>query len=53
MLARMLVDQGTYNAKEALKAYIYWLNLILSTAVQPLPLAFAAGPIPTARPTGP
>ncbi len=26
MLARMLVDQGTYNAKEALKAYIYWLE---------------------------
>jgi ADP-ribosyl-[dinitrogen reductase] hydrolase len=26
MLARMLVDQGTYNAEAARKAYIYWLN---------------------------
>ncbi len=26
MLARMLDDQGTYNAEEARKAYIYWLN---------------------------
>jgi ADP-ribosyl-[dinitrogen reductase] hydrolase len=26
MLARMLVDQGTYSAEAARKAYIYWLN---------------------------
>jgi ADP-ribosyl-[dinitrogen reductase] hydrolase len=26
MLARMLVDQGTYNAGEARKAYVYWLD---------------------------
>jgi ADP-ribosyl-[dinitrogen reductase] hydrolase len=26
MLARMLVDHGTYKAEQARKAYIYWLN---------------------------
>jgi ADP-ribosyl-[dinitrogen reductase] hydrolase len=26
MLARMLVDLGTYNAKKALEAYLFWLN---------------------------
>jgi ADP-ribosyl-[dinitrogen reductase] hydrolase len=26
MLARMLVDQGTYSAEKALETYVYWLN---------------------------
>jgi len=35
MLARMLAEQGRYDAEEARKAYRFWLDSIPSTVAIP------------------
>jgi len=52
-LARMLVEKGRYDAEEARKAYVSWLDQALSIGVLLSLPVFAADPIQKARPTVP
>jgi hypothetical protein len=43
MLARMLMKQRRYDAEEARKAYVSWLNSALSTVAALFQAGFAGG----------